>query len=89
MATKTFKPGEVAYGGLIKVTTSANQIKVSFLDWNTKKEINSRTFPMKNSFKDLEWYVDENSTSYWSGVVCDWIKEKHPEFNNRHSFMKW
>jgi hypothetical protein len=76
MATKTFKPGECAHGGLIKVTVS-NQIKVAFLDWNTKKPIGiESTFSTAGSRNDIDMFVADHATSYYADQVCEWIDGK-------------
>lgn len=79
--TKTFKAGEVAYGGLIKVTCSNTTIKVQFLDWNTKKEVVSGTFSTKDSRNKVLHFVEENSTYYWACTVVEWLDKKVPDAN--------
>jgi hypothetical protein len=79
MATKQFKIGESAVGGIIKVTTSANFVSVECLDYYSKKEVCSKDFHMsdlKGSTWPLDLYLSEKSTSYWADKIVNWVKEK-------------
>lgn len=88
MATKTLKPGEYAIGGLIKITTTASQIKISFLDYMTKKPIGiDQTFPVENSKLDVFMFVAEHATAYWADMVTDWIETKIDR--NKFTKSRW
>lgn len=79
MATKQFKIGESAVGGIIKVTTSTTLVSVECLDYITKKEVCGKDFHMNNlkgSTWDLELYLCEKSTSYYADKIVNWVKEK-------------
>lgn len=79
MAQKTFKPGEVAHGGLIRVTTTKTKITVTFLDWNTKEYVTGSTFATENSRGAVEMFVADNATVYWADQVCEWLDTKVPD----------
>lgn len=79
--TKTFKAGEVAYGGLIQVSLNNKIIHVRFLDWNTKKEVVINSFSTKDSRCDIQNFVEENSTYYWACQVVEWLDTKVPDSN--------
>jgi hypothetical protein len=82
MATKTFKPGEYAYGGRIKVTTTTKEIKIVFLDYVTKKSVDiEKTFPVNASRIDVFMFISDNATAYWADQVINWIKLKVDTFD--------
>lgn len=81
MANKTFRAGEVAYGGLIHVSVTNTNIKVRFLDWNTKAEVVSATFSTKDSRNKVLHFVEENATYYWACQVVEWLDKKVPDAN--------
>jgi hypothetical protein len=89
MATKTFKAGEVAYGGKIKVVTSKTQIKISFLDWNTNQVIISQNFQLEGSRNEIDRFISDNATTYWASKILDWIQEKEPKFKSRPKYFSW
>lgn len=71
--TKTFKIGEYAVGGIIKVDISENTITIQALDWNTKKSVDSETFTM-DDINGMDGYLNELTSSYYAGKIMDWIK---------------
>lgn len=73
---KTFRPGEVAYGGLIHVTLNNRVIWVSFLDWNTKEPVVKKDFSTKGSRANIIRFVEENATYYWACKVVEWLDQK-------------
>lgn len=77
MATKTFKIGEYAIGGIIQVRTTSDTINIDALDWNSKEKIMGREFRV-NMF-DVEYeifkYLNELTSSYYADKVTDFIKE--------------
>ena len=78
MATKQFKIGERAIGGIIKVDFEKNLVTVSALDYNTKKEVKSMKFWLTGYDVDfdIEVYLEELSTSYHANKIMDYIKTK-------------
>lgn len=83
MKTKTFKIGEYAIGGLIKIEHKENNsIKVQFLDWDTKKPvpftgvtidltlISINSTIVKNKLREV---LEDGTTSYYSDKVLEYI----------------
>jgi hypothetical protein len=77
MATKTFKIGEYAIGGIIQVRTTSDTINIDSLDWTTKEKIMGREFRI--NMYDVEYeifkYLNELTSSYYADKVTDFIKE--------------
>jgi hypothetical protein len=78
MATKQFKIGEYAVGGIIKVDITGKVIQVKCLDWTSKKEVNSGTATTEDpdAYRKLWWYLGEVTSSYYADKVLEWIKSK-------------
>lgn len=90
MATKTFKLGEWAKGGIITVDTTAKSITVIGKEWDYSKgsrkssdQTNAKEFTRK-SFdsqsdscrRELEMFLNDLTTSYYSGQIIEWIETK-------------
>jgi hypothetical protein len=77
MATKTFKIGEYAVGGIIQVRTTTNSVNIDSLDWNTKEKFMGREFLMggRNILNDMDVYLNEITSSYYADQVLNYIKE--------------
>jgi hypothetical protein len=72
--TKTFKIGEYAIGGIIKVTVRNFDVKIQALDWNTKQVVEERDFH-NVPFDDIEFYLEDQVTSsYYAGKIMEFIK---------------
>jgi hypothetical protein len=78
MATKQFKIGERAIGGIIKVDIEKTLVTVSALEYYTKKEICSKKFWLTgvDVEYDIELYLDELSTAYYADKIMKYIREK-------------
>jgi hypothetical protein len=90
MATKTFKIGEYARGGVITVIATANTVTVISKDWDhskgTKrssdqsnaKELYRLEVSTNDSYaqRKLSDWLCEESTSYYSDEIMNWIKSK-------------
>lgn len=78
MATKTFKIGEYAIGGIIQVRTTSDTINIDALDWNSNQKIMGREFRVKamNVTNEIDSYLNELTSSYYAEKVFDFIKEK-------------
>jgi hypothetical protein len=90
MATKTFKIGEYAKGGIITVETTAKQVTVIGKDWDFSKgsrrssdqsgakEWTRETVSVLDSqaCRKLDNFLNDLTTSYYAGLVLDWIKSK-------------
>ncbi len=82
---KSFKIGEYAIGGIIKVEISKDKISVSALDWNTKKIVANQEFDIldgKGYFtvrNSLEAYLNELTSSFHVEKIMDHVKT-HVQF---------
>ena len=78
MATKTWKIGERAIGGIIKVTITGNVVTIQALDYCSKKEVESKEFngELNDSYWAIGDYLDYLSTSYHENIIHDWILTK-------------
>ena len=78
MATKSFKIGECAIGGIIKVDITGKVVQVKALDWYTKQVISSGSaMSDDNNFEyKLDEYLSDLSTSYYASKIMEWIKTK-------------
>ena len=90
MAKKTFKLGEWAKGGIITVETNGNTITVIGKEWDfstgsrkSSDQTNAKEFT-RSSFKadadscmrSLEMFLNDLTTSYYSGEIIKWIETK-------------
>lgn len=70
---KTFKIGESAIGGIIKVSTRPkNVFEVECLDYNSKERV---TWRFVYGFDELQEYCEEISTSYWADQIVSHFKK--------------
>lgn len=90
MATKTFKIGEYCKGGIITIETTLTQVKVIAKEWDFSKgsskgsdqsgakEWNRLEVSLTQSGAERKIYdfLNDLTTSYYAGVVLDWIKTK-------------
>lgn len=97
MATKTFKLGEVARGGIITADVTKTQIAIIGKEWDysqgsrrssnqTKaKEWTRRTVNITDpsAFRTLDFFLNDLTTSYYSDQNLKWVKSKAPAFNDR------
>ena len=77
MATKTFKIGEYAVGGIIQVRTTSDSINIDALYWNSKQKIMGREFQVRamNLTNEIDNYLNELTSSYYADKVLNYIKE--------------
>ena len=78
MATKSFKIGEYAIGGIIKVNINVMVILVKALDYYSKKEVMSGSV-MSDEYdakRKLNNFLHELTSSYYAGKVMEWIESK-------------
>jgi TolB-like protein len=87
MATKTFKIGEYAIGGIIRVQTDKTRVEVKALDWNTNEVLQSASFDLREM--DVRYKVNEKlnelTSSYHAEKVLSWIESK-VKFTNEFSY---
>jgi len=89
-ATKTWKLGEVAQGGVITVEVKDKQITVIGKEWDfstgsrrssnqsNAKEFTRKTFnaDAENVQRELADFLCDLSTSYWADEITKWIVSK-------------
>ena len=90
MATKTFKIGEYAKGGVITVNATAKEITVICKEWNfaagsnrgsnqsNAKELYRKSFNVasRDAERDILFYLCEETTSYYADEIIKWVKTK-------------
>ena len=92
MATKTFKIGEYAKGGIITVDVNVktNTITVIGKDWDMStgtrrssdqsnaKEFTRESFDAtnQNCYRNLDFFLCDLTTSYYAGQITEWIESK-------------
>ena len=90
MATKTFKIGEYAKGGIITVNTTNKLITVIGKEWDYSKgsskgsnQSNAKEFTRKsfnpddeNCKSELEMFLNDLTTAYYSSNIIRWIETK-------------
>lgn len=90
MATKTFKIGEYAKGGIITVEIKGNKVAAIGKDWDMSKgtrrssdQTNAKEFDRKEvditlsgAERTLDFFLCDLTTSYYAGQIMDWIKTK-------------
>lgn len=90
MATKTWKIGEYARGGIITVETKGNKVIVIGKDWDYSKGSNRKSSQsgakefdrlevdttMRESYKTLYMYLSDLTTHYYASNILEWIETK-------------
>jgi hypothetical protein len=90
MASKTFKLGEYAKGGVITVNTTSKEVVVITKDWDFSTGINRgsdqsnaeelyrESFSLSNrdAEQNILWYLGDETTSYHADKILDWVKTK-------------
>ena len=88
MATKQFKIGEYAVGGIIKVDINGKLLQIKALDYNSKKEVSSGSVMVDET--DAYWkvtnYLHELTSSYYADKIMQFIKSK-TELNNYSRYL--
>lgn len=77
-ATKSFRIGEYALGGIIQVQITGKLIMINALDWNTKKVITSGSAMLNeyDSLRKIDNYLNDLTSSYYADKILNWIKSK-------------
>jgi len=75
--TKTFKIGEYAMGGIIKVQVTGKVIQIFVQDYYTKETLKTGTTSTEddNVERKLSDFLNDVTTSYYADKVMKWIKE--------------
>ena len=78
MATKTFKIGEYAVGGIIKVSVNNGLVTIQALDWNTKEIVEQEHFKasIQNLGKMLRFLESDLTSYYYADQIMPWIREQ-------------
>jgi len=70
---KTFKIGEYALGGIIKIATDTNaNINVEVRDWDDQSLVERKKFSFVDKFK-IQMYLEEVTTSYYADKIMNHI----------------
>jgi hypothetical protein len=77
-ATKTFKIGEYAVGGIVIVNIIGKAIFINFADWNSKETLltGSTTSDNLNSRYIISEFLNENTSYHWADTILKWIESK-------------
>jgi hypothetical protein len=86
-ATKTFKIGEYAIGGIIKVKINGKVIQIEALDWFTKEilQTGSTMITERDARRKVNLFLNELTSFYYAGEIIEWIESKI-EFKNEYDF---
>jgi len=87
MATKSFKIGEYAIGGIIKVNVDLTTITIQALDYYSKAVVSENTYDLEDeSYWSINDYLNELTSSYHAEKVMEYIEKtsniKHQIFRN-------
>jgi hypothetical protein len=70
---KTFRIGEYALGGIIKLIVDKNaRITIQNRDWDDGSLVQAKTFDFVDKFK-VQMYLEEVTSSYYADKVMNWI----------------
>lgn len=76
MNFKTFRIGESAVGGIIRVRINMDSIFIQTLDWNTEKEVTRNSFPIENeSYWLINDRLHELTSSFYAERIMKFIEE--------------
>lgn len=74
MNLKTFRIGENAVGGIIRVRINLDSIFIQTLDWDSEKEVTRNSFPIENeSYWLMMDRLHELTTSYHAERIMEFI----------------
>ena len=90
MATKTFKIGEYAKGGVITAEVTKDKVTIIQKEWDyskgsskgsdqsNAKELDRLTVStaLRGSERTIDNYLCDLTTSYYAGQILDWVKTK-------------
>lgn len=94
MATKTWKIGEYAKGGIITVEIKNKKISIIGKDWDTStgfnrksdqsnaKEFDRKEFNTTDTklYVSMLFYLQDLTTSYYADMIIQWIETKIGKF---------
>lgn len=101
MATRTWKIGEYARGGVITVETTKDTVTIIGKDWDFStgsnrgsSQKNAKEFDRKvitvsdpESYKQALEYLQWLTTSYYADKIVEWI-ESHVKLNTPHYWFR-
>lgn len=74
MATKTFKIGEYAIGGKIKVSITAQAVTIQALNWTSNSVVMEKTIPnAEGRYWNAREFLEELTSSYYADEVLKYI----------------
>lgn len=74
MATKTFKIGEYAIGGKIKVSITATAVTIQALDYNSNVVVSETIFSnIGGNYWNVREYLEELTSSYYADKVLQYV----------------
>jgi hypothetical protein len=90
MASKTFKLGEYAKGGVITAEVKGTKVTIIGKDWDTSvgykrsrsqsnaKEFGRLTVDSKESqvYHKLSMYLRDLTVAYYANIIIDWVETK-------------
>jgi hypothetical protein len=78
MASKSFKIGEYAVGGIIRVDITGKVIQIKALDYFTKKEVSTGSTLATDPDVEgkIDDYLNELTSCYNAEKIMEWIKSK-------------
>jgi len=99
-ATKTFKIGEYAKGGVITANVNGNKLTIIAKDWDftagsnkgsnqsNAKEFDRETVDCKvqGTERSIDDFLNDLTTSYYAGTILDWAKTKGIKFESGYGY---
>lgn len=70
---KSFRIGEYAIGGIIKVDKSPKIIRIQALDWDDNDVIRSKTFA-KHDEDAMDMFLNDLTSCYYADQILKYIK---------------
>jgi len=77
-ATKTFKIGEYAVGGKIRVKITGKVIQIEAIDWFSNEVLRSGSVLTTESDvrRKLDLFLIDLTSSYYTDKILEWIESK-------------
>jgi len=76
MNLRTFRIGEYAVGGIIRVRINLESIFIQTLDWDTEKEVTRNSFPLNDeSYWLISDRLHELTSSFYAERIMKFIEE--------------
>lgn len=77
-ATKSFKIGEYAAGGIIRVEIKGKAVIIQALDYNSKEVVQQGTTTTEQQGVEshITNFLNDLTTHYYAEKIMDWIRSK-------------